>query len=80
MGESQSEHQPRQKLPLKSMTTSNEIKRGSGRRAPHKSKEPQKKKPKEDLNITKYFNCNQLFQLKLIRAFCQRLIYEKNWD
>jgi len=47
----------------KSMTTSNEIKRGKGRRAPHKSKEPPKKKPKEDLNITKYFNCNQMFPL-----------------
>jgi hypothetical protein len=45
------------------MTTSNEIKKGSGRRAPHKSKEPPKKKPKEDLNITKYFNSNQVFQL-----------------
>jgi hypothetical protein len=36
------------------MTTSNEIKRGSGKRAPHKSREPQKKKPKE----------NKIFQLQ----------------
>lgn len=43
------------------MTTSIEIKRGSGKRAPHKSREPPKKKPKEDLNRTKYFNCNQVF-------------------
>lgn len=63
MGENQSEHQPRWKTTPKSMTTSNEIKKGSGRRAPHKSKEPPKKKPKEDLNITKYFNSNQVFQL-----------------